>query len=1112
MSNYTIQVGWSGKDALNSSDPEKIISGDDLNTEFAAVQTALNSKVDTTSGTTTGHTLVNPIINTGVSGSAVLDEDNMASNSATKLSTQQSIKAYADGLKSTSENLTNKTITSPVLNTGVSGSAILDEDNLASNSATKLASQQSIKAYADALKSATETLSNKSVNLNANTVTGTLAEFNTAVSNANLASLAGSETLTNKTLTSAVLNTAISGSAFLDEDNLASNSATKVASQQSIKAYVDAKPATIGALAIGNNLSDLSSVSTARSNLGLIIGTNVLAPNGNGSNLTGINTDPQLGFKNVSSWANNAVESVTLNPAASAIGKASVKVWEEVPQAGLTNGNWNIATGDTGFSRTNTAYSQTLTPAATTGDAIAFTLGSGNWASTDVGKIITNTSASENGVARIKSVSSGVATCKITTNFTNTDAIASGDWSLSMIEFVDNAAVLASVGGGPVAGTEKQVYAGYSEQVWTVNLTATKAVQVWVGGSGIWVSILTIAADDTITTVPASNTRTRLTSDTSVTGIYAVALNATTVVIGYNDIPNSQYFTMMAFTVLGTNITQGSPTVVGNIDMGAELVIARMSNTHGIAFVKDDTNTDISAYGFSVSGTSITQGGRVAISTTASETIDCSSLSASKAVGFWSISGVTYMRTINLSGTTASTGGAQATIGSGLAYSNGSCRLTSTKILFVSHPGKAYVITENGSGGLSAGAPLTFGSLGAGGRGDVNCCRMSDTEAAIFFVSSNGPVVQLVDIGSTTATLKGSPLVLSGAGAVATTGQLLSTNRLIAGYRLGPSPHGATARVISISSPQFVTGQHACTISGSDSVDTTFYDDLNSVTVTETLNSKLANYAFSVNSTPSAQEVTGGSFFIIGDGETSVRTIASSLAAVTGGNAGVWHYNTNTSYGGATYTITVQSVSGANKYFVNGSQQATITLVEGDTYLFNYPAGHPFRFSTTSNGTHAGGAAYTDGVTIVSTTQLKFVVPYGAPTLYYYCSSHTAMGGTANTSASSTWSAAATNEAKAAIQQAETIAKNRMTGTAVNNVSDANWPALGTQFSVAITLFTDADTASPTVGGVAFNYDGSIINRDKTHAYTIEMPSTSVVQVKAPSSGNARNARVYISK
>ena len=45
--------------------------------------------------------------------------------------------------------LTNKTLTSPVLNTGVSGTAILDEDNMASDSATQLATQQSIKAYVD---------------------------------------------------------------------------------------------------------------------------------------------------------------------------------------------------------------------------------------------------------------------------------------------------------------------------------------------------------------------------------------------------------------------------------------------------------------------------------------------------------------------------------------------------------------------------------------------------------------------------------------------------------------------------------------------------------------------------------------------------------------------------------------------------------------------------------------------------------------------------------------------------------------------------------------------------------------------------------------------------
>lgn len=48
------------------------------------------------------------------------------------------------------QTLSAKTLTSPVLNTGVSGTAVLDEDDMASNSATKLATQQSIKAYVDA--------------------------------------------------------------------------------------------------------------------------------------------------------------------------------------------------------------------------------------------------------------------------------------------------------------------------------------------------------------------------------------------------------------------------------------------------------------------------------------------------------------------------------------------------------------------------------------------------------------------------------------------------------------------------------------------------------------------------------------------------------------------------------------------------------------------------------------------------------------------------------------------------------------------------------------------------------------------------------------------------
>jgi hypothetical protein len=59
-------------------------------------------------------------------------------------------------------------------------------------------------AWVDSAAS-TQTLTNKSVSLTNNTLTGTIAQFNTAVTDADFATVAGTETLTNKTLTSAAL-------------------------------------------------------------------------------------------------------------------------------------------------------------------------------------------------------------------------------------------------------------------------------------------------------------------------------------------------------------------------------------------------------------------------------------------------------------------------------------------------------------------------------------------------------------------------------------------------------------------------------------------------------------------------------------------------------------------------------------------------------------------------------------------------------------------------------------------------------------------------------------------------------------------------------------------
>ena len=78
-----------------------------------------------------------------VSGNGSLSNDNYYGLNSTSIVTS----AYAT--LTGSQTLTNKTLTSPVLNTGVSGTAIKDEDNMSSDSATHLATQQSIKAYVD---------------------------------------------------------------------------------------------------------------------------------------------------------------------------------------------------------------------------------------------------------------------------------------------------------------------------------------------------------------------------------------------------------------------------------------------------------------------------------------------------------------------------------------------------------------------------------------------------------------------------------------------------------------------------------------------------------------------------------------------------------------------------------------------------------------------------------------------------------------------------------------------------------------------------------------------------------------------------------------------------
>ena len=232
-----------------------------------------------TTDTLTNKTITSAVLNTAVSGSAILDEDNMASDSATQLATQQSIKAYVDsqntaqdldivtgsgnidvalgsesltiaggtGLTSAgsgttvtlaidgtvatltgTQTLTNKTLTSPVMTTPQINDSSADHQYVFAVSELTADRTVTLPLLTGndqiTMDAHTSTLTNKTIDLASNTVTGSLAEFNTALQSESFAGLAATQTLTNKTISGAdntlsnIGNSSLSNSAITVSD------------------------------------------------------------------------------------------------------------------------------------------------------------------------------------------------------------------------------------------------------------------------------------------------------------------------------------------------------------------------------------------------------------------------------------------------------------------------------------------------------------------------------------------------------------------------------------------------------------------------------------------------------------------------------------------------------------------------------------------------------------------------------------------------------------------------------------------------------------------------------------------------------------------------------
>ena len=150
----------------------------------------------------------------------------------------------------TGQTFQNKTIESSTLDSSAVGSSTPSTGaftTLTSDSTTTLdgTTIPSSKTLVDTDSS--QTLTNKTIDLTDNTLSGTLAEFNTAVSDADFASLTGTETLTNKTIDAdgnTISNIEVENlkSGVLDTDlSTVAADDTTIPSAKAVKTYVDDK-------------------------------------------------------------------------------------------------------------------------------------------------------------------------------------------------------------------------------------------------------------------------------------------------------------------------------------------------------------------------------------------------------------------------------------------------------------------------------------------------------------------------------------------------------------------------------------------------------------------------------------------------------------------------------------------------------------------------------------------------------------------------------------------------------------------------------------------------------------------------------------------------------